>query len=376
LRLQKHRISFEVCTTTHSTHPHTHTVSPFQHQVTREERQHTLTFPGLYTIGLITFLLTLFLFTLFTILLTLRLLLHPTHILGALSHPSESWFLGSFFLSTSVLIGCTQVYGITYGPAYPWLIDAIHVLYWIYAGFSFANSVGQYWVLVARSKVRPVAFTPSMFLAGYSAMLTGTLASLIAPYQDPGRAYLVVLSGLTFQGFGWLVSSTCLVFFVRGLLDTGLPPAKVRPALFIPVGSVSYTIVALVGQANGVPEGIGYFAKHPQAKDTCQVFALMVSVFMYLFSVWLFLLAVLGNISVVGNMQFSLSWWAFIFPNVGFMLATNALGRELESEPILWVASGLTVALVVVWIVAAVGCVRAVWRGEIVWPGKDEDKDL
>jgi tellurite resistance protein TehA-like permease len=249
------------------------------------------------------------------------------------------------------------------------------VLYWMYACLSFLNSVVQYYILMLSSRVRPVPFTPSSFLAGYSAMLTGTLASLIAPWQPPSRAYLIVLSGLTYQGFGWLISSICLVSFVRGLLDAGLPPARVRPAMFIPVGSVAYTIVALVGQANAIP-AYGYFARFEGAKEICQVVALVVSVFMYLFSVWLFALAVLGNVSVIGKMPFSLSWWAFIFPNVGFTLATGAIGKELESEPILWIASGLTVALVVVWLVAAVGCIRAVWRGEIVWPGKDEDKDV
>ena len=57
------------------------------------------------------------------------------------------------------------------------------------------------------------------------------------------------------------------------------------------------------------------------------------------------------------------------------MLGTSVLGKELESEAILWVASVMTGLLVVFWILSAVACGRAVWNRSIVWPGRDEDKD-
>jgi tellurite resistance protein TehA-like permease len=308
--------------------------------------------------------------------MVMRILVYPHHVQRALTHPSESLFFGSFLLSISVIIGGIQLYSITYGPSYPWLIDAVYILYWLYAGFSFANCIAQYWILISRSIVRPVPFTPSMFLAGYSAMLTGTIASLIAPHQPPSRAILVIYSGVAFQGYGWLISLVCIAFFIRGLLDTGFPPAPLRPALFIPVGSVAYTIVALMNLANAIPEGYGYFAKRTQAKEILLVLSLFMSIFMWLFAFWMFCLALLANVSAIKRMQFKLSWWAFIFPNVGFMLSTSVIGTELESPAILWIASALTVGLVGIWLVAAVGCVLAVWRGRIVWPGRDEDKDL
>jgi C4-dicarboxylate transporter/malic acid transport protein len=338
---------------------------------------HTDVKVGLHTIGLIIFLLNLCLFLVFSAIMTARICLYPHHVKRALSHPSESLFLGSFLLSMSVIIGGIQVYSITYGPSYPWLISTIYILYWLYSGLSFTNCVFQYWILITRSIVRPVPFTPSMFLAGYSAMLTGTIASLIAPTQPPSHSLLVIYSGVAFQGYGFLISLVCIAFFIRGLLDTGFPPPALRPALFIPVGSIAYTILALINLSNAIPPDTGYFGTHPTAKEILQVLALFVSIFMWLFAFWLFSLALLANIgAAVKGMEFKLSWWAFIFPNVGFMLGTSVMGRELESEAILWIASVMTVGLVGIWVVAAVGCVRAVWRGQIVWPGRDEDKDL
>jgi tellurite resistance protein TehA-like permease len=188
-------------------------------------------FHGLHTIGLIIFFLNIILFTIFTSCIIARTILYPGHVKKTLMHPSESLFLGSWYLSVSVIIGGIQIYGITYGPGYAWLIRTIYILYWLYAALSLSNSIIQYFLLAHSSPVRPIPFTPALFLPGYSAMLTGTIASIIAPYQPPARAYLVILSGLAFQGFGWLISSLLLAQFLASLLSNGFPPPSLRPAL-------------------------------------------------------------------------------------------------------------------------------------------------
>lgn len=211
-------------------------------------------------------------------------------------------------------------------------------------------------------------------------MLTGTLASLIVATQPVQRHVSIVVAGVAYQGFGWCISLVAIVLYISSLLERGLPPLRARPAMFIPVGSCAYTVVALVGMARGtiVQQGAyteGYFSRHTLAPEVLRILAFFSSVFLYVFAVWLFGVALVANLSAWGQVPFSLAWWAFIFPNVGFALATSALSRELESDAVLWVGSGMTAVLVVVWIGAAVACVRAVWKGDIVWPGKDEDKD-
>ncbi|KAJ4323038.1 hypothetical protein N0V94_002062 [Neodidymelliopsis sp. IMI 364377] len=304
-----------------------------------------------------------------------RAILHFEHFKKSFTYPAEVFFLGSFYLSISVIIGSIQLYGITYGPGYPWLITTVYVLYWTYAAVSLLNSLFQYYILIGHSAVRPVPFLPSAFLAGYSAMLTGTISSLIAGTQSPGRATAIIVSGCAFQGFGWIISLICTAFIIKNLLENGLPPPHLRPGLFIPVGAGAYTIVALIGQANAIPESYGYFAAQPGSKAILQTVALFGGIFLWLFSFWIFALAVMANVSVAGKMPFSLTWWAFIFPNVGFTVSTTMIGRELRSDGILWVSSAMTILLVAIWCAAFIGCVRAVLTKRIVWPGKDEDKD-
>lgn len=306
----------------------------------------------------------------------IRWILYPTHFLQSFIHPQESFFFGALWLSISVIIGAIQTYGVTHGPAYPWLIDTVHVLYWIYAACSLINSIFQYWILMQGSAIRPIPLLPSMFLAGYSAMLTGTISSLIAGSQPPERRLAVIVSGCAYQGFGWLISLVAITGLIRNLLDSGLPSPAMRPAMFIPVGACAYTVVALIGQANAIPDTMtqGYFADHPIAVEVLRIMALFIGIFLWLFGFWLFAIAFIANISAIGKMPFSLAWWAFIFPNVGFTLSTSMIGKELGSEAILWVASAKTILLVVIWLVSAVGCIKAVWVGHIAWPGKDEDK--
>lgn len=64
-----------------------------------------------------------------------------------------------------------------------------------------------------------------------------------------------------------------------------------------------------------------------------------------------------------------------MFPNVGFTIATIQIGDALVSEGVKWVASGMTIVLVAVWLFVGCTHVRAVWKREILWPGKDEDHD-
>ena len=65
-----------------------------------------------------------------------------------------------------------------------------------------------------------------------------------------------------------------------------------------------------------------------------------------------------------------------IFPNAGLTLATIQLGSAFSSSAINGICSALTILLVIFWFVVAIAHVRAVWKGTIMWPGKDEDKDM
>ncbi|KAF2120711.1 voltage-dependent anion channel [Lophiotrema nucula] len=333
-------------------------------------------FHGLYTIGVIAFIFNIVVFLTFCTAMALRAAIDPKRFLKTFTHPSEAFFFGSFWLSIASILGGIQLYGITYGPAGTWLVDAIRVLYWIYAAFSICNAVQQYFLFMWITPRRPLPFNPSWFLPNYSSMLTGTIAALIADSQPPVHRMPILISGLALQGLGWMVCLVLLTVYFYRMMEDGLPPPSLRPGMFIPVGSGSYTIVALIVQAQAIPRDYGYFAKHLSAVDTLQTMALFTGIFLWVFMFWLFAIATLSCLSGIRNMSFTLTWWGMIFPNVGFVIATIEIGKQLNSEGIMWLGSVMTILLVALWLFTWVNAIRAVWRKKIMSPGKDEDKGL
>lgn len=62
-----------------------------------------------------------------------------------------------------------------------------------------------------------------------------------------------------------------------------------------------------------------------------------------------------------------------MFPNVGFAIATITIGKELQSQGILWVGSVATVLLVILYLFIAGMHVRAVVTRQVLFRGQDED---
>lgn len=76
------------------------------------------------------------------------------------------------------------------------------------------------------------------------------------------------------------------------------------------------------------------------------------------------------------EMTFSLSWFAFVFPNVGFTIGTMLLAEEYESQALKIVTAVMTVILAIGLILLWFGALRAVYLRYIMMPGKDEDKPI
>jgi len=206
-------------------------------------------------------------------------------------------------------------------------------------------------------------------------MLSGTIASLIAPDQPPEQRLPIIIAGVTFQGLGILVSMIMYPIYLGHLMVDGLPAIDLRPGMFISVGPPCFTSLALIGMGNALPPNYSFFASHPIAIEVLQTVALFTACFLWSLGFWFFCISLISAVGGIPKMTFHLTWWAFVFPNVGFTIATIEIGREFESEGILWVGSGMTVLVVLGWMFVFVSHMTAVWRHKILWPGRDEDKD-
>lgn len=110
--------------------------------------------------------------------------------------------------------------------------------------------------------------------------------------------------------------------------------------------------------------------------EIVKILGYIAGVFTLLFGFWFFCISSVAVIAGIRHMSFTLNWWAFIFPNGGLALAIIQLGKVYSSDGVNWVASILTILLVIMWFVVAIACIRAVVTKQIMWPGKDEDADM
>lgn len=332
-------------------------------------------FPGLHTIGKIFLIFELFLFILITTGLVQRFWRRPELLARSLRNPYESLFTPTLFLSVSNIILMIEAYGV---PATgPWLKSVILIVFWIYSACSLLLAVLLYLDLFTARRMTDKDIIPAWLLPVFPLMLAGTIAGTIAETQPIDRRISILVAGTTFQGVGFWVALSVFGPLMSRLMRIGLPAPALRPGMFISVGPPAYTSHALIKLSSSFYNSsqISYIQRYPDSANVIQYASLALSIFIWCLAFWWFCIS-LGTILLdVRQIGFSLVWYSMIFPNVGLTLATIDIGLALESEPITWIGSAITIILVILYIFIFSRHILALYRGEILWPGKDEDKD-
>jgi C4-dicarboxylate transporter/malic acid transport protein len=339
-------------------------------------------FDGLTGLGTAIFILNLFLFTCVTITICSRFILHPGTLKHSLTNPHEGFFFATFWLSLATMITNTTTYGIP--NTGPWIITALRLAFWVYTICATLLAIFYYHVLFTVKKLVLINVLPGWVLPIFPAMLVGTLASAIAKIQPAEHALPILVAGLSYQGLGMMVAIMMYGLYFGRLLTSGLPLDMSRPAMFIAVGPPSFTALAFIGMAQDVATtkifstyvsslpGISpqYQALIP---DLLQILALIAAISLWVLAFWFFSIALVATIEAVGRNDFHMNWYAYVFPNVGFTIATIKIGERLDSRAIEGVGSGMGAVLFFL-LVLIYGChVRAVLQRKICWPEKDED---
>jgi C4-dicarboxylate transporter/malic acid transport protein len=353
------------------------------------------TFTGLQTIGKIVFIFDLVLFTIFNLCMLARFILVPRKLLGSLHHPVEGLFFGTYWVSVALILNCTYIYGNTSTGA--WLTKALEIVYWMYCAAAFLVGVIQYSLFFRLERLNVGDAVPAWIFPIYPLLVVGTLAGTILPSQPETPSWKIFVGAVLFQGLAWVVSFLLYGLYMQRLMTSSLPSPTTRPGMYVSVGpagksillaysltmeiltTIGYTAAGLLSLANQAPSLISanYFTNISVPDgEIVRIIGIMSGLFIILFAYWFFIITTIAVIVGSRSMSFSLNWWAFIFPNAGLTLATIQAGKVLHSEAINGVASALTILLVIMWLVTAVFCIRAVYLGQVLWPGKDEDKTM
>lgn len=338
------------------------------------------TFRGLQTIGKVVYVWDLVVLALTIAAITYRFVRWPRTFKSSLVHPKESLFIGCAFLSVSSAIcgmaeyGIPSIIDVDAGPSSNWLVVVYRVLFWTYFACTFVAAVGLYCMLFTNPRLKIQDMTPAWDLPILPVMLTGTIAASGIEFQPREYATPMLFCGLTAQGLGMLVSIFMYASYTRRMITFGLPSPESRPGMFIAVGPPSFTALALIRLADHWPRGYDFFGPNDEIiAQVVRLLALLTAVFIWSLSLWFFAISVVSCLAAYRVLRFRLNWWAFVFPNVGFTLATINIGLSLKSQAVQWIGTVMSVLIVLVYLYVFANHVRAVWRKDILYDGKDED---
>lgn len=333
------------------------------------------TFHGLHTIGKIMLIFDLFLFVLISIGLIQRFCRRPELLVRSLRNPYESLFTPAFLLSCSNLLLMIEDYGVP--QTGPWLKSAMLILFWIYAACALLMAILLYLDLFTARRMTDKDIIPAWLLPILPLMLAGTIAATIAQTQPIERRMSLLVAGTTFQGVGFWVALSIFGPLMSRLMRIGLPAPALRPGMFISVAPPAYTSFALIKLSDAFVNSpqIPFLQQNPEAAQIIHFSSLALSIFIWCLALWWFSISLGTMLLDIRLIDFSLVWYSLVFPNVGFSLATISIGNALSSEPIKWIGSAMTIILVALYLLIFFNHLLALWRGKILWPGKDEDKD-
>ncbi|OJJ97651.1 hypothetical protein ASPACDRAFT_80444 [Aspergillus aculeatus ATCC 16872] len=327
-------------------------------------------FKGLKEIGLVVYIANLVFFTIIGSLMITRFVLY-NNLMDSLRHDREGFFFPTFWLSIATMISGLSAYFSTEDTHR--LNYALEGLFWAYCIFTFASAVIQYSFVFSYHTFPLQTMMPSWILPAFPIMLSGTIASAASSYQPAVSATPMIVAGITFQGLGFCISFMMYAHYIGRLMETGIPSSEHRPGMFICVGPPAFTLLAIIGMANGLPEGFSILGDGGMDdRHIMRVLAVCAGMFLWALSIWFFCVA-LGSVVRAPPHDFHLNWWAMVFPNTGLTLATITLAKSLDSAALKWVGVGMSLCVICMFIFVFVSTVRAVLLKRIMWPGRDED---
>ncbi|KAI0850330.1 voltage-dependent anion channel-domain-containing protein [Daldinia vernicosa] len=327
-------------------------------------------FPGLRKIGFGVYITNIVIFASIVAAMIMRFVLHKGTFKTSITHSREAFFVPTLFLAIATIITGTQRYAIPEATTSAvWFISA---LFWGYVVASLFVAIAQYSYVFRTHQLGLQTMMPTWILPIFPIMLSGTIASVIAETQPQMNAIPIIVVGLTCQGLGLSVAFMMYAHMVGRLMSRGMPNREHRAGLFMNVGPPAFTALAIIGMANGLPDNLDINMGMVLDMKVIRPIAVVGAIFLWALSLWWFGIAVVSVI-MSPPQYFHLNWWAMAFPNTGFILATISIGNELQHEVIRWIATGMSICLLLTYCFVFYNLVRAVIIQDIMYPGRDED---
>nr|POE46839.1 sulfite efflux pump ssu1 [Quercus suber] len=192
---------------------------------------------------------------------------------------------------------------------------------------------------------------------------TGSEVSSILP--DPQYALGTIIASYVMWGMAVPMSFSVLVMYYQRLALHKMPPREVIVSAFLPLGPLGfggYAILYLGKMAAVVFPQTSTI--DPLAGRIAYVLGFFIALIMWGWGLIWFAFA-LASIYMARPFPFNMGWWGFTFPLGVYSVSTILIGEELPSRFFRVLGTIFGTAVVLLWIVIAMGTAKGAWSGEL-----------
>jgi len=176
-------------------------------------------------------------------------------------------------------------------------------------------------------------------------ILGGPLAAHYLSF-DPTTAMTITIIDMVFYGIGFMLFIYVGAVVFDRLINHKLPHAQVSPTFWIILGPIGMGVVSLFGIATSL-QSLGLLADVGSLK--------VLGTILWGFGFWAFLQTVVVTIRYFkGEVPFSMTWWAYIFPFAAYTLSTFMVSNFLKSQIVYWYGVGLLILLALMWLIVLI----------------------
>ncbi|KAF2718140.1 hypothetical protein K431DRAFT_275313 [Polychaeton citri CBS 116435] len=336
-------------------------------------------FHGLFAIGCFFFILNICLFVFNVTMISLRFYIFKGTFRSSIVHPTECLFVPASIISLGTILINISQYGVSEGKTGYWLVKTMIILFWIYCGLAVMMSCGIYLTIWSTQTFTIAQMTPVWIFPAYPLLVIGPHAGVLAGQTQGNTALDIIVGGFVFQGIGFMVSLMIYASFLYRLMTQKLPQETSRPGMFISVGPSGFTISGLINMGKDLPRVVpkDFMGNGELAGQVSKIAANWAGLWLWGLACWFFLVSIGAHQSSIrkGKMTFAMTWYSYVFPNSALTTATFAVGEALDNKAIRIVGCIMACLVIVIWIFVFGKMINAVFKKEILWPQKQEDRD-
>ena len=317
-------------------------------------------FTILLTFAQIFLILSIGMFLLFLTLWAIRIIYHFKKVKKELRHP----IIGNFFPTIPISL---IIIGIALNSIGPTLFNSSLIL--VNTLIFVIGSLGVFifgWLVLSiffvHKKIDLEHANYGWFIPPVSHLIIPVLGfSLISQYASSVLADIVFIVSIAAFGVGSLLFLFVGSIIYHRYIYHELPISRMAPTFMIGLAPTSIIVILLVklaGAVNNVSFGIQASFILPMIK--------IISVMMWGFSAWWFILAVILLLHYLKNHNhpFVFGWWAYTFPLAAFTISTGAINHLLDYPLFGNILQIFNILLLAVWIIVFFKTLKAVKKGK------------